>query len=199
MNRVLMILSCCFLCGLSSLVNAGIILGNTQGHIILTEFYDYQCPHCHHMSPVIDSLIQKNKDLKVDLDPVGVLDNTSVIEAGLAMVSAMQTPYFLQYHGFLMQHSALSLNDLTKLAKQLQLTTPKAKQALMSHPVQQALEENLNTLQQLLASHGGSPNLVQIPVITLQLKHKPGTMLVIAGESSITVLQDKINALRRQA
>ena len=198
MRKLLMTLLLCFLCSFAGLVNAGIILGNTQGHIVLTEFYDYQCPHCHRISPVIDRLIQQNQDLKVELNPVGVLDSTSIIEAGLAMVSAMQTPYFMQYHEFLMQHPALSLNDLAKLAKQLQLTTPEAKKALMSKSVQQTLKDNLNTLQQLLASHGGSPNLVQIPVITLQLKDKPETMSVTAGESSTTALQDKINALRRQ-
>ena len=41
------------------------VYGNPKGSIYLVEFFDYQCGHCKEMSPVIDNIIKKNKEVKV--------------------------------------------------------------------------------------------------------------------------------------
>lgn len=39
--------------------------GNVNGKVTVVEFFDYQCPHCVAMSPILDKVIKNNADVRV--------------------------------------------------------------------------------------------------------------------------------------
>ena len=43
------------------------VLGNPKGDVTLTEFFDYNCPHCRTSVPVIRKLIGDDPHLRVVL------------------------------------------------------------------------------------------------------------------------------------
>ncbi|WP_405403185.1 DsbA family protein [Paracoccus sp. Ld10] len=43
------------------------VLGNPDGNITLTEFFDYNCPHCKTMLPVMSQLVRSDPQLRVVL------------------------------------------------------------------------------------------------------------------------------------
>ena len=45
--------------------DAAVVVGNPRGEITLVEIFDYQCPHCRDMWPIINLLIKRNPDLRV--------------------------------------------------------------------------------------------------------------------------------------
>ena len=43
------------------------VLGNPDGNITLTEFFDYNCPHCKTMLPLMSELVRSDPQLRVVL------------------------------------------------------------------------------------------------------------------------------------
>jgi protein-disulfide isomerase len=41
------------------------VAGNPNGALTLVEFFDYQCPHCVEMTPVVEELIKSYPNLRV--------------------------------------------------------------------------------------------------------------------------------------
>jgi protein-disulfide isomerase len=58
-----------------------VVVGNPQGDVTLTEFYDLNCPYCRRASADVDALIRGDKNLRVILVPFPVLGIES-IQAG---------------------------------------------------------------------------------------------------------------------
>ena len=39
------------------------MVGNTSGKVVIVDFFDYQCPHCTSMTPVLEKLLAENNNL----------------------------------------------------------------------------------------------------------------------------------------
>lgn len=174
---------------MSTSASAAIILGNPNGHVRLTEVYDYQCPHCRKMSPVIDELIQKNRDLKVKLLPVAVLNKTSFYEAVTAIALTQQQNKFLKFHDTVMHSpSALNRNQLDEFIGELHLDKTKLQKDMHSKQTESVLLEGQDLLMKL---HKKS-----VPMILVQSNsNKHGYQFM--GETPIQTLQEAINAVSK--
>ncbi|MFX8354979.1 DsbA family protein, partial [Acinetobacter baumannii] len=43
------------------------VLGNPKGDITIVEYFDYQCPYCKKISPVLDQVINDDKNVRLVL------------------------------------------------------------------------------------------------------------------------------------
>ena len=96
-------------------VNANIIMGDPNGKVTLVEFYDYQCPHCKNMAPIIAALIKNNRNLRVIYRPIDVLNTLSTLEAASALVAA-------KHNNFYNVHKMFMTNEITSPKQLIQLT-----------------------------------------------------------------------------
>lgn len=77
------------------------VLGNPKGDITLTEFFDYNCPHCRKMVPTMQKLIASDDRLRVVFREWPVFGEGSEFAARAALGALPQGKYW-QVHSALM-------------------------------------------------------------------------------------------------
>lgn len=77
------------------------VLGNPQGDVTLTEFFDYNCPFCRKMVPTMQRLIGSDPNLRVVFREWPVFGEGSEFAARAALASLDQGKYW-QVHAGLM-------------------------------------------------------------------------------------------------
>lgn len=69
------------------------IAGNPAGKVTVVEFFDYQCPHCVDMSPVMDAIIKANPDVRVIYKEFPIRGDVSTAAAHAALAANKQGKY----------------------------------------------------------------------------------------------------------
>lgn len=156
------------------------IAGNAQGTITLVEFFDYQCPHCKDMTPVIDDLISKNKNLRVVFKQLPIFGADSVFAAKASLAAAQQGK-FLAFHNALMTiRTPLTNNVVLKAAQQAGLNMSKLQKAMKSSALDQELQQNNDLAKGLHVSF--TPALV---IAQTQIDAKTGKVTEMKNPSLI--------------
>lgn len=162
-------------------VNANIIMGNSNGNITLVEFYDYQCPHCKNMAPVIAALIKNNPNLRVIYRPIAVLNTLSILEATSALVAEKYSSFY-NVHKMFMTNEISSSKQFIQLSKMLNISLATLQHEMQSSVIQDELQENTQLFYNLGATH--------IPLILIGNKHQ--ILWIHSGEASYEELQHEI-------
>lgn len=137
LKRILLLAISLFIFGLPAW--AAQIGGNPQGTVILTEFFDYQCPHCRGMENTIDGLIKKNPNLKVVYRVLPILGDDSWFDARASLAAQYQNK-FNNFHQILMyQGQSLSEQEVMSLAQQIGLN----KEQLLSDMRKPAIDDQI--------------------------------------------------------
>ncbi|MFB9221854.1 DsbA family protein [Paracoccus cavernae] len=77
------------------------VLGNPDGNITLTEFFDYNCPYCRLMVRDVHGLILEDKELRIVFREWAVFGEGSIFAAQASLASLDQGKYW-QMHSALM-------------------------------------------------------------------------------------------------
>lgn len=158
---------------LSQTTLAAIVVGNFQGSVTLTEVFDYQCGHCHQMQPLMNWLMDHDKNLKIRLIPIAVINKDSLIEATSSYVMAKNKSNFLKYHEFLMS-KAVSAKGVGEALNDLRIDR-KAFRIQMHQPW--VLHEMQEGIALAKAYHSGTP------LILIYRSDNPSNKSVFRGET----------------
>lgn len=80
------------------------ILGNAQGKVTLVEFFDYNCPDCRKVAPIIEQLVTTNPNLRVIFKPMNIFKLASSENAALAAMAANKQHKYLCMHNKLITY-----------------------------------------------------------------------------------------------
>lgn len=69
------------------------VLGNPQGDITIVEYFDYQCPFCKKISPVLDQVLSEDKKVRLVLKDWPILGDPSGYAARLVLAAKYQNKY----------------------------------------------------------------------------------------------------------
>ena len=78
------------------------VLGNPDGDITLTEFFDYNCPFCRQTVPLLQKLIQGDPQLRVVFREWPIFGEGSLFAAQASLASLQQGKYW-RFHVELMK------------------------------------------------------------------------------------------------
>lgn len=67
--------------------------GNPMGSVTVSEFFDYRCPYCRAMQPVLDALVAKDHRVRLVAKEWPIFRDASVTAARIALASAWQGKY----------------------------------------------------------------------------------------------------------
>jgi protein-disulfide isomerase len=166
------------------------VAGNPQGKVTLVEFFDFRCPHCDRMAPIIESLIANNPDLRVVYKTFPILGNKSVFAAEAAYASIPQGKY-LAFHKALMQTGhAIDFENVYTLAKEQGIDITKLKTDMGSGKIDYHLENNKKLGQSLGII--GTPAFF-IAKTNLSTNANPESVGFAGGEVEQSYLQTLIN------
>lgn len=66
------------------------VLGNPQGSLPMAEFFDYRCPYCQQMHPLVRRLLQADSDIRYVAKEWPVFGGVSVVAARAALAANWQ-------------------------------------------------------------------------------------------------------------
>jgi len=105
----------------TNLALAATVLGNPKGTVSMVEFFDYQCPACKSMQPVVEKLVQKTPYLRVVMVDFPVNGDNSVFAARAAAAAGMQGKFKEMHDALINDKNPLTSDEILKIAKSIGL------------------------------------------------------------------------------
>ncbi len=162
------------------------VAGNPQGKITVVEFFDYQCPHCLDMAPVIENIIKANPDVRIIFKDFPIRGPMSETAAKAALAANMQGKYYQLNHALLTsKQQPLTEAIIFAAAQNVGLDVNKLKTDMNSATVAKQLQANLK-LAQGLKLFGTPAIFVGATNANTNIKYSPGQL-------NQNQLQDLIN------
>jgi protein-disulfide isomerase len=111
------------------------VLGNPEGDITLSVFFDYNCPHCRKMVGPISELISSDPQLRVVYREWPVFGEGSDF-AARASLASLETGKYWQFHtGLLAMKGRAEEASVLRVARQLGLDQAALRRGMEAEPV----------------------------------------------------------------
>ena len=111
------------------------VLGNPDGDITLSVFFDYNCPHCRKMARPIQELISSDPKLRVVYREWPVFGEGSEF-AARASLASLQTGRYWQFHTSLMAMKGRAEEaSVMRMARRLDLEEAALRRGMEAEPV----------------------------------------------------------------
>lgn len=123
--------------------------GNPKGSVTVVEFFDYQCIHCKKMSPTLDSLVKKDRDLRVIYKEFPIFGKSSELASRVALAAGMQGKYQAMHEAIFKIEKRLDSKLLMEAAKSIGLDMAKLKTDMESKEVTAILDDNRQLAEKL--------------------------------------------------
>jgi protein-disulfide isomerase len=68
-------------------------LGNPKGDITIVEYFDYRCPYCKKVNPVLQKIVKEDGHIRLVFKDWPVFGDVSVFAARLALAAKYQNKY----------------------------------------------------------------------------------------------------------
>lgn len=169
------------------------VAGNPNGKITLVEFFDFRCPHCDRMEPIVNALIASNPDLRVIYKNFPILGSKSLFASQAALAAVSQGKY-LAFHSALMEHgNQLNESEVFSLAKSVGIDVPRLKADINNEKIDYHIDANVKL--------GRSLGIIGTPAFfiaktNLPTNAAPAAVGFVGGEVEQKYLQYLINEAR---
>jgi protein-disulfide isomerase len=167
------------------------VIGNPQGKITVVEFFDYQCPHCADMAPVIVDILKANPDLRIVFKEFPIRGALSEFAARAALAANKQGKYAVFQHELLSVKEPLTEALILKKAGDVGLNVDQLKKDMNDPSIQNQLKAN-NKLAQDLQLFGTPAFFIGKTETTAN----NGTIIYIPGQMNQKQMQDEINKVK---
>jgi len=125
------------------------VAGNANGKISIVEFFDYQCPHCVDMAPVMSEVIKANPDVRVIYKEFPIRGPVSEFAARAALAANKQGKYVELSHALLTTQQPLTQESILEIAKKTGLDMDKLKTEMNSEAVSNQIKATIKLAQDL--------------------------------------------------
>lgn len=123
--------------------------GNPNGKITIVEFFDYQCPHCVDMAPVMGEIIKSNPDVRIVYKEFPIRGPMSNLAARVALAANLQGKYSEMSHAILNNKQPITQDLLMQLAKDNGLDVEKLKKDMNDAKIDTQIKDNMKLGQDL--------------------------------------------------
>lgn len=95
-------------------------VGQSDGHLVLVEFYDFRCTHCREVSSSVDALLKDHGQLKVIYKDFPIFSGPSMTAAKASLAAYALDPkkYQAFHHALMAFNGELQNKDIMNLAKE---------------------------------------------------------------------------------
>lgn len=125
------------------------VIGNPKGKVTIVEFFDYQCPHCVDMEPVVVGLVKANPDLRVVLKEFPIRGPLSIFASKAALAANKQGKYWEFSQAVMKQAQGLTEAKIFDIAKTLGLNITKLKADMTGTEIDNQIKETYKLAQAL--------------------------------------------------
>jgi protein-disulfide isomerase len=157
--------------------------GNAQGDVTLVEFFDYNCPYCRKMAPLLIEAEKADPQLRIVFKEFPILGPGSEFAARAALASQRQGQYEAFHHALMAAKEKVNDESVLTAAAQVGLDVERLKADMQDPSIQMAIDRNM-----ALAT-------------ALRISGTPGFIVgdqILRGATELTVLQGMIAQARKQ-
>lgn len=168
------------------------VAGNANGKVTVVDFFDYQCPHCTHMTPILEAVIAANPNLRVVFKEFPIRGALSEFASKAALAANAQGKYF-EFHKALMKQATdktLTEDAILQVAKSVGLDMTKLKADMNSDAIKNQIKDTYKLAQSLQLM--GTPAFF-IAKSDITTSAKPTAIVFIPGQVDQTKLKDTID------
>jgi len=134
------------------------VAGAPGGDVTMVEFFDYNCPWCKKSMPILKSLMESDKGLKLVLKEFPILGENSEYAARAALAAKAQGKY-MEFHFAMYEHEGkLDAAVVDGIAQSLGLDVAKMKTDMESPTVADIISRNRKLAETL--GINGTPGFV---------------------------------------
>lgn len=171
------------------------VAGNPKGDVTMVEFFDYQCIHCKKMKPIVSSLIEKNKNLRVIYKEFPIFGKSSEFASQAVLAAAKQGKYNEFQDALLKLEKPLNETLVLDTAKSVGLNVDQLKKDMTSKAIQDELAANRTLAEKIRLM--GTPAFViaSTPMGQFDVKSTPS---FIPGGASEATMQEMINKVQKK-
>jgi len=134
------------------------VLGNPEGDVTVVEFFDYNCPYCKRSMAEVQTLLSKDKDIRLVYREWPILGDGSVFAAKAALAARKQGKYE-EFHWALMSFKGPAQEaTVIRVAKDVGLDVEQLRSDMGSPEVNAHIEDSMRLAQAL--GFNGTPSFV---------------------------------------
>ncbi|MBN8871605.1 MAG: DsbA family protein [Rhodospirillales bacterium] len=132
--------------------------GNPNGDVTIVEFFDTRCPYCRKLEPVMESFLQKDRNVRLVYKDLPILGPPSVIGSKALLAAEKQGAYEKLREAVMQMPPDTTKAMIQQAATRLGLDWPRLERDMNDPAVQQRLDANLKLARTLGIQ--GTPALV---------------------------------------
>jgi protein-disulfide isomerase len=166
------------------------VIGNKAGKISVIEFFDYQCPHCKVMGPVMTDLVTQDKDLRVIYKELPIFGPDSEFAAKAALASQKQAKFEAFNKALLAAQERLTNQTVLDIAKSVGLNVNQLQADMNLPEISKELQEVRSLAEKIGIS--GTPGFI---VMSLDKAGKVKSQF-IPGQTTLDDIKTAINAVK---
>ena len=168
------------------------VVGNASGDVSVVEFFDYQCGHCKEMTEVMNTLEQKDSNLRIIYKEFPIFGQSSVYASKAALAANKQGKYKEMHEALMETNNPLTVEKVMAAAKQVGLNAALLQKDMNSDEIKNELNDNMRLAQKLGIM--GTPAF--IIGSTSKASNKDSKSFFLPGSTSPEVLQGLIIEVR---
>lgn len=161
-------------------------LGNLNGDITMVLFFDYHCSYCKRFYPVIASLLEQDKQLRIVFKELPILSEDSEVaaRAALAVYFIDKDKYFPFHTALMKTNGRFDMDKMSSLAKQAGISESELTQGMKSERVTKEVAATRALAEELDIS--GTPAVIV-------------GQHMVPGAATLEAIKAKISAAREEA
>jgi protein-disulfide isomerase len=117
--------------------------GNPDGDVSLVEFFDYNCPYCRRMAPVMIQAEAADAQLRIVFKEFPILGPNSVFAAKAALAAHKQGKYVAFHQALMQMRTAADATRVLEVANQTGLDVERLKADMDDPTIRAAIDKNL--------------------------------------------------------
>lgn len=132
--------------------------GNAQGNVTMVEFFDYNCPYCRQVAPIMAQAVSDDPQLKIVYKEFPILGPDSVFGAKAALAAEKQGKYTAFHKALFDAKTRVTEAIVLKIAAEAGLDVPRMKSDMQQPEIQALIDRNAELAQALKIT--GTPGFV---------------------------------------
>ncbi len=132
--------------------------GNPNGNVTLVEFFDYNCPYCRTMAPLMEKAEASDPQLRIVYKEFPILSAGSVFAAKAALAANRQGKYVAFHRALYQGRGQVDEAKVLEVARTLDLNVARMKAGMQDAAIERMLETNNKLAQALHIT--GTPGFV---------------------------------------
>ncbi|MCC7272682.1 MAG: thioredoxin domain-containing protein [Alphaproteobacteria bacterium] len=116
--------------------------GNPKGDVTLIEFFDYRCPYCKQVKPVVEQVLSQDRNVRVVYKEFPILGRDSVYASRAALAAHRQGKYLAYHHALMAYRGQLTEEAVLTVAKSSGLDVERLKREMQAPSVEAVIAAN---------------------------------------------------------